>query len=448
MQLSLLIAGAAVIGFGMIHLRYSLPQEGTSWKGRGLFVIHQLQKSSSPFQHYWRYDGEFKWFLSEAPFRNIPCSLSLPHTSAPPTPHHAYILEGTLHRDHNSHFSFKQEKGVPWEIAPWRIQWAGLRFHAKEAIRSHLKRHLKEASCAQFLAALATGETEERAVSHNFGALGLQHLLAISGFHFGLIAMTLSWTLSLFLSPRQNALCLLPLITLYFFFIGPTPSCFRAWMTISLFLLASIFSWRASGLNLLGTSLIASLLINPLSLTTLGFQLSYLITLAILLFYPLLETLLSSLLPPRTLRSLLTMPRLDQHGYIFSALIRSALAINGAVHLFALPVLLFYFGKFPLLSLLYNLFLPFLVGLSLFMLLTAFILSPLPSVSPLIHLINTCFTSWILKLTAHPPTFFQYFLRAPPLPPWVILLYLTLSFWVGIELKDRFAAEKLTESPF
>ena len=446
--LTYLLLASALLGFGMMHLRYTFPQEGKAWRGTGLFVIQNFQKSSSPFQQYWRYDGTFKWFKSDQTFRNLPCSIFLPLKKTPPTPDQAFILEGEIKQKSKHRFAFKPAKGIPWTRAPHHFSFAKIRYRAKERVRKYLRKHLKHSSSCDFLSALATGEMANRNVSHNFGSLGLQHLLAISGFHFGLIALALSWFLRLFLSPRFSALVLLPLITLYFFFIGPAPSCFRAWITISLFLLSNIFSWRTSSLNLLGLSLTLALFINPLVITHLGFQLSYLITLAILLFYPLFDILLSSLLPPRPFQSLLKMSRLHQHGYILSALARSALSLNGAIHLLALPSLLFLFGKFPILSLLYNLFFPFCVAISLFLLIFSLILSPFPYVSAGIHFVNSTYTSWILPLTSHPPTFFQFFLRVDTIPLCGLIVYLTLCFWMGLSLKQHFAAEELTESPF
>ena len=256
------------------------------------------------------------------------------------------------------------------------------------------------------------------------------------------------WFLRLFLSPRLSAILLLPLITLYFFFIGPAPSCHRAWITISLFLVSPIFSWRTYSLHILAFSLISALLINPLIITRLGFQLSYLITLSILLFYPLFEILLTPLLPPRPFQSLLKMSPLHQHGYILSSLTRMALSLNGAVHLLALPALLFLFGKFPLLSLVYNLFFPFCVGISLILLIVALGLSPLPLLSSGIHLINSAYTSTLTTIASHPPLFFHFFLRVDHIPIAALISYFTLLFWVGISLKENFAADKLTESPF
>ena len=445
---TLLLLAAVSLGFSMGHLRYSFPQGGKEWRGQGLFVIQNIQKSASPFQQYWQCDGTFKWFQSESSYRNVPCSIFLPLKTVPPAPNQSYLLEGVIKSKSTHQFSFKPTKGTAWTCVKRRFSFAKWRFVAKETIRNYLHKHLKHPSSRDFLSALATGEMENRILKHNFASLGLQHLLAISGFHFGLIALSLSGILRLFLTPRNSALLLLPLITLYFFFIGPAPSCFRAWMTISLFLLSHIFSWRTSSLNLLGVSLITALLIDPLTISHLGFQLSYLITLSILLFYPLFEILFSPLLPPRPFQSLLKMRPLHQHGYLLSALIRSAIALNCAVHLLALPTLLFLFGKFPLLSLLYNLFFPFWVGISLFFLLLALILSPVSFLSAGIHFVNSTYTSWILSLTSHPPIFFHFFLRLNTFPLWILMTYLTLSFWGGLLLKEHFAAEKLTESPF
>ena len=76
-----------------------------------------------------------------------------------------------------------------------------LRFQAKTAVSNYLKRHLKDPRVASFFSSLATGDLDERALSLEFGKIGVNHLLAISGFHFALLAAFCGFLLRLFLSP-------------------------------------------------------------------------------------------------------------------------------------------------------------------------------------------------------------------------------------------------------
>ena len=232
---------------------------------------------------------------------------------------------------------------------------------------NYLKRHFKDPKVASFFSSLATGDIDERALSLEFGKIGVNHLLAISGFHFALLTTFCSFILGLFLPRKTTTILLLIVLSAYFFFVGNAPSVQRAWIGIFIFLIGSLFDLRSNALNSLGCALCIEILIDPYCVTHLGFQLSFLATLAILLLYAPCEKLLSLLLPKRPLSLLAVMTPLHQTGHLFSSMIRKALALNIAVHLVTLPVLLFVFLKFPWLSLLYNLFFPFWVGLSIFL---------------------------------------------------------------------------------
>ena len=440
---------AALTGYAMTKLRYIPPDESENdWKGEGVFVISSFQKSASPFQEFWRYGGILQTFEGKTPSqrvfcKNIPCSLFLSLKMSPPPAHCAYAVEGTLQRKGRSFFSFKAQGN--WRPEKGTFSLAKARFEAKEKIRRVLRECIPHPKSYAFLSALATGEIEDRALSFEFGRLGLVHLLAISGFHFGWIAALLTLLIGALFPPRMTTFLLLPLITLYFFFIGEAPSCQRAWIAISCFLTGRLFVWRASGLNILGVGLIIALLLDPLVILKLGFQLSFLLTLAILLFTSPCEALISSLLPPRKLSALQGMKRIHQAGYLMSATLRKTLALNTSVHLFAIPATLSIFGKFPFLSLLYNLFIPSWVGISLVLLILGLLLTPISPLFSLFHLANSSFTAALLRLISHPPLSLHFFLKAPQLPLWAVIFFFTLLFWTGLLATAR---SKLTESLF
>ncbi len=103
-----------------------------------------------------------------------------------------------------------------WSLAHWR-------YLAKEHYRQFLKEKCPHPKSAQFLSSLTTGDVDDRLLKYEFGRLGLQHLLAISGFHFGILIAFASFALSLFLPRIPKLIFLLLCLNAYYFFVGPLP---------------------------------------------------------------------------------------------------------------------------------------------------------------------------------------------------------------------------------
>jgi competence protein ComEC len=407
---------------------------------KGRFSISTLKVDSSPFQRSFCYQGRLKEFEGDNGEcgKNLPCKIYLPLNSERPSADRDYLVKGRLIQKSERNYHLKPVKGSPWEGIDNSFSFAEQRYRAKEGVRSYFKHHFKKSRAASFLIALATGELDERALSFEFGKLGLQHILAISGFHFALLAMFIGVFLRMLLSPKQVAATILVLLTLYAFFIGKSPSLERAWIAIAIFQIGELCNLRTTALNALGMGLVVELLLDPLSLMHLGFQLSFLATIAILLLYPSCNRLLSYLLPKRSLSQVASMLPLHQHGYLFSALLRKAIALNISVLLFTLPLLLHAFHKFPLLSLIYNLFFPFWVSLSILLALLAIPLTfLLPPMGSLLHQINNFYTSHLLELTAHPPALLDYTLRVQTFPFPLLIALLTLLFSTAIILHEK-----------
>lgn len=419
--------------FVYTHLSYplpSLPEQGL--EGKAYFSLSSIRTHHSPFQRSLVYKGKIASFYSVDGriLHHLPCTLFVPLNEKRPIANCDYFLEGSLKETRRGNYTFKPKK---WIAVADTFSWAEWRFRAKERVRIYLKQHIADAKSCSFLTALATGDIEERTLSFEFGRLGLQHILAISGFHFALIAAFSGLLLRLFLPYKVAAALLLIFLGGYFFFLGSSPSILRAWIALSLFLTALLFNLRSFALNALGVGLICELLIDPLSILHIGFQLSFLSTLALLLLNPLTHALCARLLPKRARSVVASMTPLHQHGYLLSAFIRQALALNLAVHLCALPALLYLFHKFPLLSFAYNLFFPLGASLSLFLLLLA---TPLcffiPPLGDAIHQLNNLFTSHLLHFTSHPPALLDFFVRIKGLPFSLLIAFLTLLFSAAI----------------
>jgi competence protein ComEC len=164
------------------------------------FHIQSLKVQPSPFHKSYLYKGTIMQLTSEGVIdHNLPCSIYLPFKKNRPKANCDYRIKGTLVRTGNYHYILKPDKNSLW--SPIENTWnlAEWRFKAKEKVKSLLKKEISSNKSASFLTALATGDIDERSLTLEFNKLGIQHILAISGFHFALIAAFLSFFLKRFL---------------------------------------------------------------------------------------------------------------------------------------------------------------------------------------------------------------------------------------------------------
>ncbi len=439
-----LICFASAFGYAALrHPKIVIATEKI--EGKGSFHIEQVKIYSSPFNRSILYAGTLTRFEAAdgKVYGGIPCNIYLPLFAKRMPADADYEISGSLSQKGDFAFVLKPEKKRPWTRISSSFNLSEWRFKAKQTVSAYLKKEIADPHVRTFLNALATGDIDERILSMEFGKVGLQHILAISGFHFALAALFLNFLFRLLFPDRISALCLIAALTLYYLFLGNAPSIQRAYIAIFLIAAGQLFSLRISGLNALGAGLIVELLISPLVVTQLSFQLTFLCTLAILLFYPAVHSAMALLLPVRAWREVKAMSMLDKHGYVLSSFLRQALALNFAVHLISLPVLLHLFHKFPLLSIAYNLFFPTCVCLSMLLLFTALLFAPwFPFLSHAIHWLNNAWTSTVMNLTSNPPAFLDFSLRSKEVSFSFVISFLAVSFFLGILFyeKDRSSA--------
>ena len=116
---------------------------------------------------------------------------------------------------------------------------------------------------------------------------GLFHLFAISGAHIGILSFMLFWLFRLVRIPhRSSYVILLFFLIFYAFLVEGRPSVLRATTMACAYLLGKIFWKDINLLNTLSISAFFLLLLNPMNLFSLGFQLTFCATLSIILFYP------------------------------------------------------------------------------------------------------------------------------------------------------------------
>jgi competence protein ComEC len=110
-----------------------------------------------------------------------------------------------------------------------------------------------------------------------FNRAGLTHILVVSGFNLGLVALFIYYLLRLFRirSRLLRSMITLGVVVTYLLIIGGQPSILRASIVVFVFLTARIFERKTDLLNITAAAACINLMINPNELFNIGFQLSY-----------------------------------------------------------------------------------------------------------------------------------------------------------------------------
>ena len=188
-------------------------------------------------------------------------------------------------------------------------------------------------------------------LKQGFRTTGTVHVLSVSGLHVGIIYGLITFLLSFL--PLHNrhswiksALVIL-LLWSYAFVTGLPPSVVRASVMLTAFCAAEIFNRRGNSLNNLFVAAFAMLLYNPFQFFDIGFQLSCLSVLSILVLYPILFDKFKS-------------------RYKSVNIVVGLLAVSFAAQLATFPLCLYYFGTFPTYFFLTNIFIVVLVSLIIY----------------------------------------------------------------------------------
>jgi len=170
--------------------------------------------------------------------------------------------------------------------SPFRIWPSRLREKFKMVFRRHLSS--QEADVMQAIL-LGCRSNIPSHLQELFARTGTAHILAISGLHVGIVTALILLLLKLLPVKRkiQYVVTIILLIG-YVFITGARPSVVRATIMSIVFLLSFLVERETEPLNTLALTAFILLIINPLNLFDIGFQLSFLSVLSILCFYPLL----------------------------------------------------------------------------------------------------------------------------------------------------------------
>lgn len=131
----------------------------------------------------------------------------------------------------------------------------------------------------------------------SFSNAGIAHFLSISGLHLGIIFMFIGYLFFWMGNSRRSRIIrgIVQLVVLWFFAIitGLSPSILRAATMFSLITVGEMFFTRASFYNNLASSAFILLMFRPMLLFDVGFQLSYLGVIGIVVLQPRIKELIA-----------------------------------------------------------------------------------------------------------------------------------------------------------
>lgn len=155
-----------------------------------------------------------------------------------------------------------------------------------------------------------------------------------------------------------------------------------------------------------------------------------------MLAYGTADYYLCQILVKRPLSKMVEMNTWNQHGYCILAFFRQGLALLFAVNLFAIPLTLYYFHQFPLMSLLYNLFFPLLIAGSMGLLIFGMLTTWIPFVGSALNYFNDKYTQMVLQLTYGMPESMDYHLKMDFFSTELLSGYLTIVILTVILLRE------------
>ncbi len=204
-------------------------------------------------------------------------------------------------------------------------------------------------------------------LQEKFSAVGVAHLLAVSGTHIVIISAII-FSLLTVLKVKYKYLLTVLSLTAFVLLVGATPSAVRAAIMGSLIFISD-FTERKSGFRILIYTALIMLLFNPRLVTDIGFQLSFSATGGILLFSKKMTRLI------------------DKNNFIVDLL-----AITLSAQIFTLPLIFIYFENIPFLAPISNIFLapllPLMMSIGIVSAALSFLFPPTVAFLPVFFIIR------------------------------------------------------------
>ncbi len=198
-------------------------------------------------------------------------------------------------------------------------------------------------STSGIVKAILLGDKSEinRNTRQEFAVTGVAHILAVSGFHVGIIAGILFWLFSFFRNEKVKFILISISLSGYIYLVDFQPSAVRAGIMIILFLFTLLMQRKANPINIIATTILLVSAFNPSSLYSVGFQMSIAAISGIFLLYTPFREFFHSFF------------KMDKTE--FTKKIANSLAVSLAASAVVSPIVAYYFGIYSIISPLANL---------------------------------------------------------------------------------------------
>jgi len=304
---------------------------------------------------------------------------------------------------------------------PWRDYPALWRHDFQETIDSAFPK-----DTAGFAKALLLGDRTDLSyeTETDFKISGISHIIAVSGLHVSILFGFLH-----VISGRHRIVTAalgVPLVLLFAAITGFSPSVTRAALMQILLMLSLLADREYDPPTALGASALISLLVNPLVITSVSFQLSYSCMAGIFLFS---EPIRLWLLDPN---------RLGRWEYGFVQTAASGISVSVAASVLTTPLVAVHFGAVSLLATLTNLMTLWVISFVFYGILGVCALS---AVAPAVGTILAAVTAWPIRyvleaaeLVASIPVA-AVFTSSGYIVAWLVFAYILLGLFLTLEEK-------------
>lgn len=236
-------------------------------------------------------------------------------------------------------------------------------FALRDRIIGIIDKHIHSDKARAVAKALLIGYRKDidRDLLAAFTNTGVVHIIAISGMHLAMIFVAMQYLLTPFRKRRHgkavSAAITLVVVWLFTLLAGAVPSITRAAVMITCIIIGSMIGRKTNIYNSLAVSAFVLLLADPYDLWDVGFLLSYTAVLSIVVFQQ------------KIYRGLYFQNKIMQG-------IWNVVSVTLSAQILTLPLILYYFHRFPNLFIVSNLFAVPLSAVILYLLAAMVILSP------------------------------------------------------------------------
>lgn len=217
---------------------------------------------------------------------------------------------------------------------------------------------------ASFINAIILGDNSQLSdeVYSNYGRLGINHIIAVSGLHFTVVVMSLFGILTAlgFYRKQRSVICIF-FSVFYCLVSGSSPSSVRAMIMIILLFIGKIALYKMDALSSLSIAAIIIVSINPYSFYSTSFVLSFLATFAISISPQVLGDL-----------NLYHKPKI----VFFATGTIQSIYVTFMISMFIVPILYSRFQTFSIITPLANLIISFIFPILMYICLISVLISP------------------------------------------------------------------------